>query len=140
MSSRTSPSTRPQQRRWRPVDPSQYTSAYRGELHRAHAAPAGRAQIALGAAAFFVLLICWRWAAARAAGVAGGGTTTDVAIRGACAAVFAGVLLGADLLVRRRYGWWRFRTGVVLGALAVGAFWVVRLAIWGAVYWMGQRG
>ena len=34
----------------------------------------------------------------------------------------------------------RLRTGALLLVLAVAAFWVVRLAIWGFIYWRGRAG
>jgi hypothetical protein len=33
-----------------------------------------------------------------------------------------------------KWGW--LRSGILLALLGVGAFWVVRLVIWGIAYWM----
>ena len=115
----------------RPVEPSQYVSAYRGELYRERAGRSARImQIVIGAAVFFVLLACWRvffrhesWQ-----------------VQAAWAAAGAGALIVVDVLVRRWLGWRWFRTGALLGLLGVGGFWAVRLAIWGVIYWLGRGG
>jgi hypothetical protein len=128
MPSRMTPST---QRPLRPVEPSQYVSAYRGELYRARAAQGGRImQILMGAAVFFALLVCWRVVCGR----------DSWQIQAGWAALAAGILIGIDVLVRWGLGWRWFRTGALLGLLAVGAFWAVRLAIWGVIYWLGRGG
>jgi hypothetical protein len=45
------------------------------------------------------------------------------------AAVCLAFLLVVDLLARSRWGWDRFRVGLVLGLSAVAGFWIVRLAM-----------
>ena len=38
-------------------------------------------------------------------------------------------LLVVDVLARSRWGWDRFRVGLILGLFAVAGFWIVRLAM-----------
>jgi hypothetical protein len=113
------------------VEPAQYVSAYRGELYRERAGRGGRVvQVVIGAAAFFALLASWRvffrhgsWQ-----------------VQAAWAAAGAAILIAIDVLVRRWLGWRWFRTGALLGLVAVGGFWAVRLAIRGVIYWLGRGG
>jgi hypothetical protein len=48
----------------------------------------------------------------------------------AWAAVCLAALLTIDLLSRSRWGWDRFRVGLILGACAVAGFWLVRGVMW----------
>ena len=115
----------------RPVDPAQYVSAYRGELYRERAGHGARiTQVLIGAAAFFALLAGWRALF----------LNNSWQVQAAWAAAGAAILIALDILVRWSLGWRWFRTGALLGLLAVGGFWAVRLASWGVIYWMGRGG
>jgi|SRR5687768_17274083 len=128
MPTRMTPAT---QRPMRPVEPAQYVSAYRGELYRERAARGTRAiQVVVGAVAFFALLVCWRVVCGRA----------SWQVQAAWGAGAAAILIAVDVLVRWSLGWRWFRTGALLGLLAVGGFLAVRLAIWGVIYWLGRGG
>jgi hypothetical protein len=50
-------------------------------------------------------------------------------MQAAWVAVCLAALLVVDLLARNRWGWDRFRVGLVLGLFAVAGFWIVRFVM-----------
>ena len=84
-------------------------------------------QTLCGAAAFLVAYAGWYPVARRlpASGLVGGPRDAWLMQIGWAAVCLAALLL-IDLLARSRWGWDRFRAGLILGAFAVAGFWIVR--------------
>lgn len=87
-------------------------------------------QIASGVVTFFAAFAGWYPVARRLPF----STLADTArnallIQIGWAAVCLAALLTVDLLARNRWGWDRFRVGLILGACAVAGFWLVRAAL-----------
>jgi hypothetical protein len=87
-------------------------------------------QIASGVVTFFAAFAGWYPVARRLPF----STLADTArnallIQIGWAAVCLAALLTVDFLARNRWGWDRFRVGLILGACAVAGFWLVRAAL-----------
>lgn len=120
---RVDPTERP---RYRPLDYSHYNAAANEWM-----------QTAIGFVVTLVGVLLWNSLAKTTWGAVGGwvGWVVQALVLGACA---VGLYL-LDGWVRRRWGWERFRTGILLGVAAIAAFWIVRLVIWGIVTWIGNK-
>jgi hypothetical protein len=114
-------------RPWRRVDSSAYVSDTQDKL------------ITLGGMVVLLLtLIAWRYSSKAVWAMMPGGAA-GWAMQALCFLIFAGFLWLLDWQVQRKWSLDRFRTGNILGLLAVAGFWIVRLIIWGVVYWIGSK-
>jgi hypothetical protein len=88
-------------------------------------------QIVCGVVAFFAAFAGWYPVARRLPAAAIADTPRNTwLLQLAWAAVCLAALLVIDLLARSRWGWDRFRVGLILGIFAVAGFWLVRAAMW----------
>ena len=109
-------------RRLRPLDYSRYLSDGTEWV-----------QTLCGVVVFFAAFAGWYPVARRLPGAALADTPRNLwLLQMAWVAVCLAAVLAIDLLARNRWGWVRFRVGLILGLFAVAGFWIVRAGMWWA--------
>src|SRR3954463_14043922 len=89
-----------------------------------------RMQTASGVVVFFLGFAGWYPVARRLPYTALADTPRNlILLQAAWVAVCLAALLTIDLLARNRWGWVRFRVGLICGFFAVAGFWIARAAI-----------
>jgi len=89
-----------------------------------------RAQTVSGAIVFFLGFAGWYPVARRLPFTALADTPRNlILLQVAWVAVCLAALLTVDLLARNRWGWDRFRVGLICGFFAVSGFWIARAAM-----------